>query len=661
MLGNKKSVLAKIGPSLLKLADRSQDIVWVRSPEWNEHLYVSPSFETIYGITVECLQENPGKWLEHVVVHDRDPLRQKISEFITDVKPESSFEAEYRINNFIDRTLWIKEFAMPVFEGDQLVCFFGIAVDVTDKKNHTKELQDASYFFKFFAEKIESVFWVRDKTGEKQLYLSPSYEKVWGRSLDSLYDDPDSWLQTLVPEDRLKNEMSQRLYEDNQDYKDKKYENRFRITRPDGEIRWIKDTNFPIFNEIDEFIGFAGIADDITNDVLRERELREAKEFAERANRSKSDFLAMMSHELRTPLNAVLGMAQILMGSELTEEQKDNVRVISQAGQSLLALLTDLLDFAKIEAGELKFKNEQVNLFDLVQRVIRNINPEAENKSLALKLQYTLAKNVTILCDPKRLEQVLLNLLSNAVKFTDEGHVMLTVSSVHRTQSEQAVCFTVEDTGIGIERSKLQSIFGRFQQIDSVYQRKHDGVGLGLAIVKELVDKMSGSIMVSSEVGVGSQFSCILTFRISLETRLSDTLTATDPLGKYSNKTIPDRYDLKILVVEDNVINQKISQIMLEQLGCEVDIADCSAKAISMFANGYDLIFMDLGLPDQDGFQTVIEIRKLEQGKIHTPIVAMTAHVFQQDKDRCFEVGMNEVISKPIVQQDLIDVLHKFS
>lgn len=659
MVSQLEKILNHLGAGFVQFAEQIQQIVWIRSKEWHQHLYVSPSYETIWGLSRESLYENSASWLEKVFLEDRDRLRQKLIELQLASCQDQFFQDEYRIRDAEHRVHWIRDFGVPIFEFGQCIGFAGIAQDVSQSKFSEREINEASYFFKFFAEKIENVFWVRDPSGKKQLYLSPSYERVWGRKIEELYQNPALWLDTLVEEDQNINNMKIRLEDCHDGSFDKKYENRYRIRRPDGEVRHIKDVNFPISDEKGYFIGFAGIAADITNDVIREHELLEAKENAEKANKAKSDFLAMMSHELRTPLNAILGMSQILMSSDLDEEQRSHVSIIIQSGQSLLSLLSDLLDFSKLEAGALRFDHENVNLHDLLKRIVVDIKPQAEKKNLDLEFSYTLPEDLSIVCDPKRVSQVLVNLLSNAVKFTDQGHVRLTVASVQKNAHKRIISFTVEDTGIGIDPSKLTTIFDRFQQIDSVYQRKHDGVGLGLAIVKELVEKMEGSTMVTSELGIGSQFSCILPFSIPETASEPNALTPVKS-EKNENHSMPIKYDIDVLVVEDNVINQRISRLLLEQCGCKVDIADCAETALKMMTHHYDLIFMDIGLPDMDGFTLVEKIRR-EKIAENVPIIAMTAHVFAQDKARCHQVGMNEVIAKPVIQNKLMAILQRWA
>ncbi|WP_423064100.1 PAS domain-containing protein [Candidiatus Paracoxiella cheracis] len=658
-----KRITNKLGPYFYKLAEKSQDVFWIRSACFQHQLYVSPAYEKIWGHDCQTLYDTPSDWINSVVLEDRDRLRQQWMEFQANAKIGDVNIANYRITDKDGSLRWIKDIGVPIYEGSRCIGYAGVAQDITQEVLHVKELNDASRFFKFFIKKIRGVFWVKDPGGKKQIYISPGYEKIWGRTCESLYEDPKSWFDAVLPEDIENGKIDLRCFEKNSENVKRPSRYRFRIRRPDGGIRWIKDTHFPIKDE-QKLIGFAGVAEDITEDVLREKELREAKENAEKANRAKSDFLAMMSHELRTPLNAILGMAQILKTSELNDEQSDQIEVITQSGQNLLSLLNDLLDFAKLEVGKLSFTEEAINIRELVEKLINDMLSQAHEKELELRLNYAYNIPPMIIGDEKRIRQILVNLISNAIKFTTNGYVQVTVSCLQKNYKEATLCFTVEDTGIGIEKSKLDTIFNRFQQINSVYQRKHDGVGLGLSIVKELVEKMGGSTAVTSEVGVGSQFSCIIPFHLQQTTM--DVQQNPVEIVKHSYPTMVEKmnntsYKMDILVVEDNLINQKISKILLEQVGCKVDIADCARAAFQKMRNHYDMIFMDIGLPDMDGFKAVEQIRRQEGPVKHIPIVAMTAHVFAHDRQRCFDVGMDEVIAKPIMRDDLIAILKRWS
>lgn len=652
-----QSLLEKLEEVFFKSAELSKDIICVRSENFQILLYANPAFERFFGFSCHKSLDAPYEWVNSIILEDRDRVRQTYMEWQVSPTPQKEYVTEYRIKNSKHDVHWFCERCFPVFDDGKCIAYVGQIQDITREKYWGKEVDQASYFFRYFVEKLQSVFWVRDKEGKKQLYISPAYEQVWGFSCDSLYTQPQSWLNAVLPEDREASQMDSLYYHVDEQSRNKPREFRFRIRKPNGEIRWIRDIHFPIL-EGKEIMGFAGIAEDVSNDVWREKELREAKEAAESANRAKSDFLAMMSHELRTPLNAILGMSQILKSSDIEEEYKDQIDVIIQAGQNLLSLLNDLLDFAKLELGKLSFSNDPIEFKTLISKVVSDMLPLAATKKLQLRLKYDEELPLKILGDAKRIRQILVNLLSNAIKFTERGHVQLSVNCLQKNKKEVTVCFTVEDTGLGIEKKKLSKIFNRFQPVDSVYQRKYDGIGLGLSIVKELVERMGGNIAVTSEVGVGSQFSCIISF----QSKEQDIDSSSDLNNKVA-RTIAhsNRFNLSVLVVEDNLINQKISQIMLEQMGCRVDIAHCGNEALLKFKKPYDLIFMDIGLPDMDGFEAVTRIRREEQPGKRVPIVAMTAHVFAHDRERCFDAGMDEVMAKPIVQEDLIKILRRWS
>lgn len=685
MAGPEKRIISKLGPYFYKLAENSRDVFWIRSADYKTLRYVSPAYEEIWGDSCQELYKDPSRWVNSVTIEDRDKLRQQLMEWQAHNSPDNIHTANFRIRTQNAEIRWIRDIGFPIYEDGKCIGYAGVAQDITSEKEHLKRLEDVSYFFRFFADKVLSVFWIKDAECKRQLYVSPAFEEIWGHSCDSLYQTPSLWVDSVLQED-LSNLGPP---------PEKPSERRYRIRRSDGGIRWIKDNCFPIRAEGGKILGYAGTAEDITASVQREEELREAKELAEKANRAKSDFLAMMSHELRTPLNAILGMAQILDQSELNSTQQDQLEVITQSSNNLLSLLNDLLDFSKLEVGKLSFVDEPVNLLTVVNRVINNLKPSAEEKGV--DLSFDIAEKVPqhIMGDANRLRQILANLITNAIKFTHDGHVKVSIDCLQTNDRKTTLHFAVEDTGVGIEASKLPLIFDRFQQVSSVYQSKHDGVGLGLAIVKELVERMGGTITVTSEIGVGSQFNCVVPFSMegvpkpqavealrpvkacaavpqpsNLRSAVVGATVAQNGCAsnlssergidflKRSNDSV---FNLNVLVVEDNLINQRISRALLEQVGCHVDIAETGKSAIDKMKNTYDIVFMDIGLPDMNGFEAVSYIRKHEtQGK-RVPIVALTAHVFAHDRKKCFDVGMDEVMSKPIMREDLIAVLKRWA
>ncbi len=645
-----------LGKCLFNLAERSQDIFWVRDPSFREQVYINSAYEKISGRSCRSLYEDPGSWMKVILPEDKEHFEKEMERICRQSGFQDAYQLSYRIVRPDQELRWIQEIGFPLLDDDmQCVGYAGVAKDVTEEKQRIYDLKIASRFFHFFAEKIQSVFWVRDPKCNKQLYVSPAYEKIWGRSCENLYNNPNSWIETLAPEDRSDHNAAARLQLLDDLGPTIHYDSRYQIMRPDGKRVWIKDTSFPIHDEEDHFIGFAGIAEDITENVLYEQELRDAKQKAELANLAKSEFLATMSHELRTPLNAILGMAQILRLKGLPAQLNEYVDTIENAGNNLLSLVNDVLDFARLEAGKLSLSEGPFNVKQLVSQIIQSFSYQAKEKQVALKAEFERQVPIHLLGDARRIRQILLNLLSNAIKFTEKGSVKVRISNLKKIDDRVLICITVKDTGVGISDDKLDFIFEKFSQMDSTYNRKHQGIGLGLAITRELVEKMGGRIMVKSVEGKGSEFGFTLALKVDNQQK------ALKKRSEKKKKYKPLTKAVKVLVVEDNVINQKIARILLEEQGCQVYLANNGAEALALLKaqSDFSLIFMDIGLPDSDGFDIVKKIRECEDLK-NLPIVAMTAHILERDRERCFAVGMNDVVAKPILQEHLAEVLNRF-
>jgi CheY-like chemotaxis protein len=386
---------------------------------------------------------------------------------------------------------------------------------------------------------------------------------------------------------------------------------------------------------------------------LHEQQLREAIQHAEVANQVKSDFLAMISHELRTPLNAILGMAQILKTKGIPAHLEEHVDIISSAGHSLLSLVSDILDFAKLEAGKLSFTNEPFNLRQLFSQVMNGFQYQANEKQIMLDLEFLGDVSGSVIGDANRVRQILVNLLSNALKFTDQGTIQVIVHCIKQSKNKALFEVAVKDTGIGIRADKLAFVFEKFSQIDSIYRRKHGGIGLGLAITKQLIEAMGGEIYVKSEYGQGSTFR--FTIPLSLQS-LADSAEAST--NQTDGGILRQQYDMSVLVVEDNMINQKIAKVMLEDFGCHVDVMDNGQSVLEHIHDleRYHLIFMDVGLPDISGFDIVRQLREVDVLK-QKPIIAMTAHILDRDRQEAFAAGMDRIIAKPISYNEIGMVL----
>ena len=414
----------------------------------------------------------------------------------------------------------------------------------------------------------------------------------------------------------------------------------------DGEPVWLSSTKLPLRDKSGEVVGMFGLSRDITPQKRAAEVMAEAKEAAEAASRAKSDFLANMSHEIRTPMNSIMGMTELVLQSELTPSQKDYLDIVYGSAESLLSVINEILDFSKIEAGKLELSPENIALRDEVGDTLQSLALRAHSKGLELAWDIRPDVPDFFYADPGRLRQILVNLIGNAIKFTSQGEVVLEVSVERKLTAATRLHFVVRDTGIGIAKSDLGSIFDAFEQADNSTTRRFEGTGLGLAITKRVVEIMNGRVWVESEAGKGSQFHFIIDL----------------PHGAAPQEAPPsqevDLSRVHVVIVDDNATNRRILRDMLESWGMKVRTASNGPDAIAAVQETLEseqslpLLISDVHMPDMDGFMVAEKIRSSDDLK-ETAIVILTSGGHAGDTARCEELAIDSHLMKPVKQSDL--------
>ncbi|MFW5724974.1 MAG: ATP-binding protein, partial [Bacteroidota bacterium] len=487
------------------------------------------------------------------------------------------------------------------------------------------------------------------------LYVSPACTKLLGYFPDELTGR--SAYQLIHPDDVENIRKNHILLLEN---RTNSFIESYRIRKKDGTYIWFETNNQVIYNQNTNLVQeIVCVSRDITERKDKE-ELLKAKEVAERANKAKSEFLANMSHEIRNPLNAIIGMSNTLGKTPLSQDQKQFLNSISISSTNLLNILNDILDFSKIEANKVDLVFASFNLKDVISQTIEMFRPQVKAKNLSLTFSIAEGTPEFLYGDEKKIIQILNNLISNAVKFTNEGGVKIEAACKKMNSDTASLEFKVIDTGIGVREEDIPKMFESFRQLDISTRKEYQGTGLGLSIVKSLVEMMNGKVSFESEFGKGSTVSFQIPLIISKSTD-SDNNYPEETNKPQKEEKVNNR-KIKILVAEDDAINQLYLAGFLKSQGWMVDTAPNGLVAFEKFQQGhYDLILMDGQMPKMDGFETTKKIREQEkqEGKEkHTPIIAITGYAIPGDRERFLGAGMDDYVSKPINESKLLEIIN---
>ena len=512
-----------------------------------------------------------------------------------------------------------------------------MAMDVTGEVLAKKALEASEKKFRQLVDSMPHKISTADHAGNVT-FLNQQWLEDTGYSFEEL--KKWGWDKLIHPEDLENSLENWRHSIESGDI----FDVECRIINREGEYKWHLSRALALKDESGAIKMWVGSNTDIHEQKEAKHKAEAAAQLAEETVKAKQQFLSNMSHEIRTPMNAIIGFTNVILKTKLEDKQKEYILAIKESGDALLVLINDILDLAKVDAGKMTFEQTSFNISASVATMLHLFEAKIQEQNLTLIEEYDADIPPLLVGDPIRLRQIILNLVSNAVKFTRKGNITMHVRLLSQDTEKASIEFMLTDTGIGIAKNKLEQVFNNFEQTHEEGRGTFGGTGLGLAIVKQLVERQGGAITVTSELGKGSAFSFVLNFKKPENATESDTNSISETKTAIEN--------VRVLVVEDMTLNQLLIKIIVEEFGFEIDVAGNGKIAIEMLQkNKYDIILMDLQMPEMNGFEATAYIR--QQMKDQIPIIALTADVTTMDLEKCLEIGMNDYISKPIDEKVL--------
>lgn len=621
------SLASRMSPSGLMIRDADGIVTWMND-----------AMEHMLGYT---LSEMRGKTFGSMLFGEKTD-KVVLQQALDAIKRKQAYEVELELYRKDGTPVWISVANTPLVNETGLVeRQVASLLDITDRKNAEARMRMLS----LVASNTNSGVVINNADGEVE-WINEAFENITGYSIDDLYGKQ---LGDIIKGESTDESIIKKARELSRNKQS--FEIDLLVYRKDGQPLWISVINSVILNDAGEVEKYIEVIIDITSKKKVEIELISAKEEAQQLSRAKDMFISVMSHEIRTPLNAVIGISRLLVEENPMDYQKENLDVLRFSAQNLMALINDVLDFTKIETGNVELEKTDVNLRDLVQGIISTLHYKTEEKAIYLKQQIDPAVPDLVIGDSTRLSQILLNLVGNAVKFTEEGGVTIGLTVIEQTEKKARIRFSVTDTGIGIADNKLNTIFESFKQADLDTTRKYGGTGLGLAISKRLIELHDSRINVESVLSKGSNF----WFTISFNKKNTQA-------NKYQID-VDSTLNISVLVVDDNQINRLLINKILTKWGAKADFAENGLQAVEKVENGkpYDVVLMDIHMPEMGGLEATQIIRSMPDAYFQQlPIIALTASMMSSEMNQIGNSGMNDYVLKPFEPKVLFEKLSRY-